>query len=88
VRGAGLSTNYSKWTTIQQPPAPLTASAGSPNELSQFPPSVILEEMLIGLSVSAKVVLELVETERVRSESQLMDLHSSLHSVLSIYSIL
>jgi hypothetical protein len=31
-----------------------------------------LEEMLIGLSVSAKVVLELVETERVRSESQLM----------------
>lgn len=33
---------------------------------------VILEEMLIGLSVSAKVVLELVETERVRSESQLM----------------
>lgn len=32
----------------------------------------MLEDMLIGLRVSAKVVLELVETERVRSESQLM----------------
>ena len=32
----------------------------------------MLEEMLIGLSVSTRVVVELVEIESVRSESQLM----------------